>query len=373
MRFTAALALLTCAGLARAAEPVTLVSERDFPTARQPQAAVDPAGNVYVVFGSGNAIHCVTSRDGGRSYSSPVKVGEAGVMALGMRRGPRVAATDKAVVVAAICGEQGKGRDGDVVAWRSHDAGKTWHGPVRVTDVPGAAREGLHHLAAGPDGRLYCVWIDLRAKGSRVFGAGSADGGATWTGNRLLYESPAGRVCECCQPVVTFDPRGGLHVLWRNLLEGARDMYLISSPDGGRTFGEAVKLGQGTWPLNACPMDGGALAADADGRITTIWMRQKQVFRCVQGEPEELLGRGEQGWAALGKAGVYLAWIEGRPGALRLLKPGEDKPLSIADRASDPMLAGSPKGTGPVVLVWEEGPAKSPTRLRAVAVEHAKP
>ena len=109
-----------------AAETVAIVEKTTLPDARQPQIAVDPRGKVYVVFGAENSIYCAISDDGGQSYGKPSKVGDAGVMSLGMRRGPRVAASEKAIVVAAVAGEQGRGRDGDLLTWRSADGGKTW-------------------------------------------------------------------------------------------------------------------------------------------------------------------------------------------------------------------------------------------------------
>src|SRR5437762_1302988 len=72
--------------------------------ARQPQAAVDPNGNIYVVYGSKNSIYCSVSRDRAKSFAAPSKVGEAGALALGMRRGPRISATGKYVTVTAVGG-----------------------------------------------------------------------------------------------------------------------------------------------------------------------------------------------------------------------------------------------------------------------------
>jgi hypothetical protein len=354
-RWAALLILWGFAPGAWAGEPVTVVPPDAFPDARQPQAAVAPGGRVYVTFGVEDEVYCTSSADGGRSFPRPVKVGEAGVMALGMRRGPRVAATAQAVVIAAVCGKAGKGRDGDVVAWRSTDEGRTWQGPVRVNAVVSSAREGLHGLAAGPGNRFACVWLDLRADKSQVYLTVSEDGGATWQPDRLVYASPDGNVCQCCQPSVVFDPQGGLHVLWRNLLGGARDMFVTSSTDGGRTFGPARKLGRGTWDLNQCPMDGGGLAADAQGRLTAIWMRKKELFRTTAAEPEARLGPGEQGWAAPGPGGVYLVWITARPGRVMALSPGQQRPVRLAERGADPVVAGPLQGNGPVFAVWEEG------------------
>ncbi len=224
---------------------VTVVSEKELPGARQPQAAVDPAGHVFVACGANQAVYCVASPDKGKTFVAPVKVAEVGKLALGMRRGPRIVATERAVVITAIAGEK---RADTLLAWRSTDQGKSWRGPVAINRVKGSAAEGLHGMAAGPDGTIHCVWQDHReGNGQYVYGSRSTDGGATWTPERRLYKSPDGGVCPCCAPLVACDPRGGVHVMWRNDLEGARDMYLMSSSDGGETFGEAVKLGRETW------------------------------------------------------------------------------------------------------------------------------
>jgi hypothetical protein len=362
----AVLSLFACClpGWAFPAEAVDALVGEGLPDAQQPQVAVSPSGKVYLAFGAGNAVYCTTSEDGGKSYASPVKVGEAGALTLGVRRGPRVAATDRTVIITAVGGKVGHGRDGDVLAWRSDDGGRSWKGPVRVNGVPGSAREGLHHTAAAPDGTVYCVWLDLRARKMQVYGAASADGGETWHGERLIYASPDGSVCECCQPQVAYDPRGTLLVMWRNQLGGARDMYLLRSTDHGKTLGRPVKLGRETWPLNACPMDGGGLAGAADGEVVTVWRRKDEVFRCTPGSPEVRLGRGEQPWAAAGPGGFYLVWLTGQPGAVMALLPGSDRPTRLAEKGSDPVVAAPPGGGGPVVAAWEEGPP-SHKRIRA--------
>ena len=56
------------------------------------------------------------------------------------------------------------------------------------------------------------------------------------------------------------DAQGRVAVMWRNWLNGSRDMFAALSSDGGKTFATAQKLGSGTWKLNGCPMDGGSIA-----------------------------------------------------------------------------------------------------------------
>ncbi|HKD37536.1 MAG TPA: sialidase family protein [Pirellulales bacterium] len=321
--------------------------------ARQPQLAVASDGKVFITYGRDNVIYFAVKSDAAHGFSPSIFVARVSQMPLGVRRGSRIAVSGGGLVITAVDGRQGHGKDEDLHAWRSTDGGATWQGPVTINGETASAREGLHHLAASPDGTLYCVWLDLRVKGTRLYGAYSTDGGTVWT-ERLLYRSPDGSVCQCCQPQVAFDARGGLHVMWRNELAGNRDMYLMNSKDSGRTFDKPIKLGTGTWPLDACPMDGGGLAADAGGNVTTIWRRENDLYRCTPGEREGLLARGMQGWATTGPGGIYLTWITARPGAVMALLPGTQRPIKLAESGSDPVIAAAPNGNGPAVIAWEE-------------------
>lgn len=351
---SAATVCLVISSTSMAAGPVELAHGTAPGHPQQPQVAVDSSGAIHVVFGVGDKIRYRRSDDGGRSFSEPVELPAVHEMSLGMRRGPRIAATDSMLCVTATGGKQGKGRDGDVLALRSTDGGKTWAGPTQVNDVDDSAREGLHAMAAGPGGSLCCVWLDLRNRKTEVMASVSKDGGSTWSKNVLVYKSPDGSVCECCHPSITVDSTNKIHVLWRNSLAGARDMYIASSSDDGATFSQASKLGSGSWPLKACPMDGGAIAAVAPSKLATAWRREKAVFLLLDGQSEERrLGVGEQPWIAATADGPFVVWLKKRGDAALLLSPGGSLPVELATHANDPVIASGPTGRGPVVAVWE--------------------
>lgn len=277
---------------------------------RQPQIAV--AGpRAAVVYGAGDTIFVVTSQDRGTTWSQPVAIPSGGRMSLGMRRGPRIALTRDAIVVSAVAGAQGKGRDGDVLAWHSTDDGKSWSGPVKVNDVSGSAREGMHAMAANSR-TVFATWLDLRSAGTRLYGSVSTDSGQNWSENRLVYESPSGTICQCCHPNAHVDAEGNIRVLFRNALEGSRDLYTSRSGDGGRSFGIAMKLGEGTWLLEACPMDGGAFTVDKLGRPVAVWRRENDLFLTVASGAEQKLGTGKHPVVAETARGRYLAWMEGK-------------------------------------------------------------
>jgi hypothetical protein len=197
---------------------------------------------------------------------------------------------------------------------------------------------------------VHVVWLDLRDDRMKVYTAASRDGGKNWGTNRLAYESPDGTVCECCQPSVAADDRGTVAVMWRNLLGGRRDMYLVRSSDGGRTFGAPAKLGRGSWSLEACPMDGGGVAA-SDARVSTVWRREDVVYAADPDASEQVLGRGRNAAVAFGRAGLVRAWQTPDKNVVVQTKEGAPTPVGRGGFAS---LGAAPGGNGEVVLVWED-------------------
>ncbi len=345
----AMLCLFAGGDITNAADPVVVVTEGAIPGLRQPQAAISNTGNINVTFGAGETIYCCKSTDRGRTFTSPTKVGHVPKLALGMRRGPRIIALDDLVVITAISHETG-----NVLAWHSIDGGESWSESVNVNDEVKSAREGLHDLAIGSDGLLFCTWLDLRNGRTQVYGARSKDRGRTWEKNVHVYTSPSGTVCECCHPSVVIDQSGVVHVMWRNLIDGNRDMYVATSEDEGQSFGSAKKLGVDSWQLNACPMDGGDIAANPNGDFLTVWRHDRSIYSAGLGlQRERFLGRGEQPSIVAASDGHFISWVDRRGGELLLLRPASSNSVTVATKASDPVLAASVTGGGPVVLVWE--------------------
>ncbi|WP_321472860.1 sialidase family protein [uncultured Paludibaculum sp.] len=322
---------------------------------RQPQVAA-AHGQVAMAFGGPGAVYFAASADQGKSFGAPVKVADTPVLALGRHRGPRLAITDSALVITAVAGEKKDGgphahglpADGNLLAWRSTDKGKTWSYVGPVNDEPGSAREGLHAMAAGPNGKIFAVWLDLRSKGTKLYGSQSNDGGKTWSKNVLVYESPSGTICQCCHPSAVIDAKGGIWVMWRNVIEGSRDLYVARSGDGVR-FEAAAKQGVSTWKLDACPMDGGGLYVEG-GKVTSAWRRESDIFVVEPGKPERRLAAGKDSAIAKGRGGAYVAWTRGT-GGVEVLAPGGSEPKPLSPDGSFVSLTTLPDGT--VLAAWE--------------------
>ncbi|MGO9261099.1 MAG: sialidase family protein [Bryobacteraceae bacterium] len=330
---------------------------------REPQMAAN-ATTVALAFGAGRTIYFSASHDGGKTFSAPLKVAEAGILPLTRHRGPRIAFAGSAIVITAVTGNKaeegghahGLPSDGDLFVWRSKDDGKTWSAGKAINDVPASATEGLHALASDGKDTLFATWLDHRgAKGTKLYAARSTDGGATWSKNFAVYQSPGGSICECCHPSAAIDAAGRVLVMWRNALEGSRDMYLASSADGV-TFSAPRKLGNGTWKLNACPMDGGGLAVSG-GRIVTAWRRDGDVFLDEPGQPEQRLGVGKDVALALSGGRAYAVWENGPK--VESWKDGKVEVLSEA--GTFPSLCALPDGG--VLAAWEQNGAIEMRRL----------
>jgi len=322
------------------------------PTApnRQPQLAA-AGGTVALVFGSGEAIYLARSADNGRSFAAPSKVADLPKLLLGRHRGPRVVISGNAIVVSAIASEPG-----DLLMWRSTDGGRTWSLPTAINDTPKAAREGLHAMAGDAEGHMAAVWLDDRGvKGKRLYGAFSGDAGLSWSRNVLLYESPDGTICECCDPSLAAMGHGEFAVMWRNKLGGSRDLYTLRLRDG-RPAGAAVKQGDGTWKLDACPMDGGGIAV-RDGQIASAWRREHDIYLAAPGKPEVKIGSGQDVAFGANSQGFYAAWST--PAGIALYAAGATSQLSSA--GAFPAIVALPDGG--MLVAWEEGGAIATARL----------
>jgi len=261
-------------------------SEITISKGQQPQIGADNAGIIRVVFGKADSIFCSTSLDKGSSFSKLVLVGVVPKMHLGMARGPQLASSAHYSVVTAM------DQNGDIHYFTLNHKKGQWQEKGTVNDVKGSAPEGLMNIACDSQDNFYAAWLDLRLnKRNNIFFSSLPAGHTQWLKNKLVYQSPDGHVCECCRPSIAVKG-SNVGIMFRNWVDGSRDLYLAASADKGKMFNKATKLGSGTWKLNACPMDGGSLNFNADNTINTTWQRQGVVYYCKQGGNEKELGKG---------------------------------------------------------------------------------
>lgn len=306
---------------------------------QMPSVTKDKHDDLHVVYGIGDSIMYINSQNGGQSFSKPGLIAVLPHAFSFAMRGPQIAATDSGIVVIASTST------GDIFSFYKI-GDHAWVKGQRVNDVDTIAKEGLTALSA--DGqKVFAAWLDLRSnKKNKIYGAASVDGGNTWTANKLIYASPDTTVCECCKPSVIV--RGSnVFVMFRNWLNGNRDMYVAKSADGGTSFGDAQKLGEGSWQLNGCPMDGGGMALNESGELQTIWRRQGDIFFDTPGTPEKKIGTGKNCTIERMDGKNVHAWVE--DGKVVVTDANGSK--KIIGKGSGPLLKGLENDH--VFCVWE--------------------
>ncbi|CAM4204486.1 exo-alpha-sialidase [Cytophagaceae bacterium 50C-KIRBA] len=288
---------------------------------QQPDICLDKSGKIELVFGQKNKLFYSFSLDQGKHFSEPSLVDSLVGLHLGASRGPRIASSNKLTIITAV------DKSGNIYAFRK--SGNNVWVKNRVNDIPEIAKEGFNAIAANEKHQFTVIWLDLRNnQKNKLMSSTSVDGGKTWQKNQLVYASPESSICECCQPNIMMKD-GHIAIMFRNWLQGARDMYVIQSQDGGKSFGQAQKLGMGTWVLNACPMDGGSLDIAPNGEIVSVWRRAENLYTSgIQGE-EKLVGPGKNASTVMLSSGQWITWSH--MGQIFLKSNKTDDPKSLGN------------------------------------------
>lgn len=309
-------------------------------TGHLPVAVTDDTGTVHLVFGQDSIIYYTTASEKTAHVSQPLVVAILPGLVAGAKRGPQLALTDQFIVITAV------NRVGDIFAYSLDRKTGRWSPATRINDVPEIAKEGFQAVAGATAGVFHAAWLDLRDdRQNKLVGATSTDGGRTWSANQVIYRSPEGTVCECCRVSMAVSGED-IYVQFRNSLGGSRDMFLVHSADGGKTYTPAQKLGTGTWKLNACPMDGGAVVLTATGQPLTVWRRENTLFTCQPGQPEQAFGTGRNVTLSQSSTASVVAWDEG---GTVWIKVNDKAPVSLG-AGQIPSLAISGRT---VFCVWE--------------------
>lgn len=319
-----------------------LAGEKSMAINGKAPSIIAEGNTVYMTYASGDSILFCFSAYKGKSFSVPALVAVLPNLSVGGGRGPQVVLMGDQLIVAAA------DTKGDLYTFIKKKSALTWEAGGRINDIPEVAKEAFVSLAANSQGEVYAIWLDLRGDNkNKIAGSSSLDAGKTWSKNKIIYKSPDSTVCECCKPSVAMKNKLVV-VMFRNWMKGNRDLYIIQSKDGGSNFGKAQKLGEGSWKLNGCPMDGGGIVINSDNTINTVWRRQENVYRCEAGKKEEMIAVGKQCVIAGNNGNDFIALVD--EGKVYSIKPDGTKIEVGSGRY--PQLAATGESTA--FCAWEK-------------------
>ena len=234
-------------------------------------------------------VFLATSRDGGRTFTAPVRVNHTvGEARLGGELPPRVALAASATGDPAVIVSWGaKAGTTALRVARSTDGGRSFPEATSLPSGDVAGDRGWHNLVIDRRGTAHVLWLDHRRMAARPKptehdhhkdGAGMAQ----WSDLRYATVNARGveqserallpGVCYCCKTALVTGQDGQLFAAWRHVYPGnIRDIAFSQSLDGGRTFSAQTRVSEDQWQLAGCPDDGPAVAVDARGTIHIVW------------------------------------------------------------------------------------------------------
>lgn len=297
-----------------------------------PSVAVDPDGNIHVVWVDQARKDVFVHRlspEGRKLRSQAVNVSRSPLTFSWL---PRIRlAPDDSGKVYVLWQEiifSGGSHGGDILFARSADDGKSFGHPVNLShsvggDGKGRINKDVWHngsldLAAGTGGALYAAWTEYDGM---LWFARSVNAGETFTRPRQIAGGTKAKPIRA--PALALGPKTTVYLAWTTGEDEAADIHLVQSNDGGATFTEprvvAQTRGYSDAPALAVERSGVlhlAFAESAGGpfdRYRIRYMRSEDGGRSF-GTPLEMAMPSEDSGAAYpslsidGKGRVLLMW-----------------------------------------------------------------
>jgi hypothetical protein len=374
------------------------------------------------IAGAGTDIYLASSRDGGATFATPVRVSvDRGEARISAERPPLVAwiPTARRVPDLAVVWTAGRG-DTQLKMSRSTDGGRSFAAPRLIHGADAKGNRGWASMAADTAGRLHLVWLDHREAASSSSGAAHVHGaagqpaapapldgvaaaqrsglyyaviGQPSLGERLLARG----VCYCCKTAVAAVSGNRVFAAWRHVYPGnLRDIAATASTDGGRTFDGPGRVSEDGWAIDGCPENGPSLAFD-DGQLHAVWPTvvggadpSGAIFYAQSADGRRfsprlriptLAGRDPEHVQIVSAQprtrGFLVAWDEpfnGRRAVVAArLEPASGRvgvrpPFVVSGerQARHPALATTPQG---VLVAWTDGPADGATTIGLRALQ----
>lgn len=239
--------------------------------------AFAPDGTLWLAWMAGGRISIASSRDAGKSFSSPVAATPEPLnLDWGPDARPKIAIDAKGGIALAFSIFRDKAFNGQVLATRSDDGGKSFAKLQPITADNASQR--FETIGFDNNGALFAAWLDKRNRvpareagkryeGAALFFASSGDGGASYSDARMAIDD----TCECCRIALAFDPSNRAVVAFRNIFQGGvRDHAVIAFGDAA-TPGETRRVAVDDWQIAACPHHGPSLAVSSNGAYHVTW------------------------------------------------------------------------------------------------------
>jgi len=139
-------------------------------------------------------------------------------------------------------------------------------------------------MAVGPDEVVYVAWLDTRDRDQNppgtmsIYVARSDDRGKTFGPH---VRAVAG-VCPCCRPALAPGENGDVWLVWRHVLDGARDIAMSRSTDRAQTWSPLSRVATDDWRIDGCPHSGPDISVSGSELEVTWYTAANGVERVLR-------------------------------------------------------------------------------------------
>jgi len=208
------------------------ITDNSTPDPDLPDMETDDGGNIYLVWGDEAIanIYFSLSPDSGRSWTQPVMINDVANCAYR----PRLTVDDEGIIYVTWADDRGDFLF-DVYFARSADCGSTWTPSVRVNDTTSGfqafADIGFYEFTQSSK-QIYICWEDSRGERDGVYFSKSLDGGKTWGENVRVSDGD-----WAARPRMAVGGDGVIHIVCRGRRpEGNMSIFYGKSTDTGDTW-----------------------------------------------------------------------------------------------------------------------------------------
>ena len=264
------------------AAAMTALASPAGPRSGEPFLATDDGGAVHMTWieQTGDSTHAVRyARLTGDSWSPATTIVERRDLFVNWADYPSVIATPTGRLVVHWLQRSGAGRYAyDVRIAQSPDSGKTWSDGAVLHADRSAAEHGFVALWRAPGDSVRAAWLDGSQTAAGPDGHGK---GAMSVHSVALAASGAVggedavdlRTCDCCQVAATVAASGPVIAYRDRTDDEIRDIAVVRQVAGTWTTPSIVH--PDGWHIEACPVNGPALAARGD-TVTIAWFTGAQ-------------------------------------------------------------------------------------------------
>jgi hypothetical protein len=236
--------------------------------------ALDESGRLWIAKVENQHLLVFWSDDDGQSFSTPIQATPEpeNILADGENR-PKIAIANDGTVLLTWVQSLPQKYSGNVRFARSTDSGRTFSQPVTLNDDGRITSHRFDSMAIDGRGEVVVAWLDARDKdmakekgetfsGISIYTARSPDNGASFGPNRRFQK----HTCECCRTALTWTPEGPV-IFWRNIFgTNTRDFAIANLDKGG-----VRRATDDEWQIDACPHNGGSIAAGYQDQLHLTW------------------------------------------------------------------------------------------------------